>query len=159
MPSFWRLLARILSPKLQCWDTAVAHKDGILDTAAPRQDVRRAGLERQLRAEVATLRHKPFAQLLWDVKGFFDAVKLPHLIPAAMRLGMPLDSLYPFANGGTSNHWVFYPDGVHVEHEAGEGDRPSPAATLFRRGLRSLGRRDAHGRARGRRQPNERSPR
>ena len=65
-----------------------------MDSAAPGTNARSIAVDRQLKAELARIRGRPYAQLLWDVKGFYDSIRLVPTIEATEKLDFPRDLLY-----------------------------------------------------------------
>ena len=84
--SFYRLLMRLVGGSIRQWDAKSA---GHWDSAIKGSTALQAQLARALDVELAKAEGKHSVHMLWDMRKFFDSVRIQKLIPHLERLGYP----------------------------------------------------------------------
>ena len=84
--TFYRLLLRILKPTLSEWDDKAA---GFWDTAVKGSSALKAHLARALELEVAAIEGKKSLLFLWDLRKFYDSIRLSKLVKELIKHGFP----------------------------------------------------------------------
>ena len=69
LPAVFRVFTQLSNPEFKWWDEVTALSGDTKDSAAPGANARDIAVERQLKAELARIRGRRYAQLLWDVNG------------------------------------------------------------------------------------------
>ena len=86
LSTFYRLLMRILAPAITEWDLA---KAGHWDSAVRGHSALRAHLARALDVELDHHEGKHVLHFLWDMRKFYDSIRVTKLIPQLVKHGYP----------------------------------------------------------------------
>ena len=84
--SSYRLLMKVVSPRVREWDSSVADE---LDSAVACRRVDDAAARRLLEAELAQYAGDTIILILWDLVKFFDRIDPVFLTDALLSLGFP----------------------------------------------------------------------
>eukprot|EP00973_Karenia_brevis_P091927 12409883-Karenia_brevis.AAC.1 len=91
MASFYRLLMRVLQHEIVVWDEK---KAGFWDTALRGSSALRAQLARALEVELANEEGLWVLHLLWDMRKFFDSVRVSVLVSRLRQLDFPMHAFF-----------------------------------------------------------------
>ena len=86
LSTFYRLLLRILKPALSEWADAAAC---FWDTAVKGSSALKAKVARALELEVAAIEGKWSLLFLWDLRKFYDSIRLSKLIKELIKKDFP----------------------------------------------------------------------